>query len=153
VLGQLRNVLKVREGHLLEVQSELSKLSDEPWASRTLEVLDRHVVIIDPATREKREAIGGQRVFDIPLRVVISRLKDAVAKLNERGPDKVGKVVHDRFVAQNQPVISGTRITVEAVKSFADAGYGVERILKEYPSLTAADVEAAIAFQGTSAAA
>jgi uncharacterized protein (DUF433 family)/DNA-binding transcriptional MerR regulator len=152
ILGQLRNQHKVPERHLIEVQAELANLSDEPWASRTLEVLNRRVVIVDSASKKKRMAISGQGVFDIPLRVVIGNLRGAVSKLNERGADRIGKVIHNKFIAQNQPVIAGTRIPVEAIKSFADAGYSVERILKEYPTLEAADVEAAIAYRGAAAA-
>ncbi len=153
VLGQLRNKLRVPEAHLMDVQRELSKLSDEPWASRTLEVLKRRVVIRDPVTLEKRELISGQRVLDIPLRLVISSLRGAVAKLNERGADEIGKVKRYKFVSENQPVIAGTRISVAAIKSFADAGYSVDAIIKEYPGLKAEDVKAAIEYHGQSAAA
>lgn len=153
VLAQLRNVFRCSIPHLLDVQRELSKLSDDPWAATTLHVLRRRVVITEPGSRRKREAVGGQQVLDIPLRVVITGIRDAVARLNERAVDEIGKVVHAKFVAQNQPVIAGTRIPVEAIKSFAGAGYSVERILREYPDLTAADVHAAIDYQVISAVA
>ncbi|HEX3918447.1 MAG TPA: DUF433 domain-containing protein [Caulobacteraceae bacterium] len=152
-LGQLRNQYHVAEAHLIEVQKELSVLSDEPWASRTLEVLNRRVVVYDSASRHKREVVGGQHVFNIPLKVVITGVRSDVAKMNERSGDQVGKVVQAKFVSQNQPVLSGTRIPVAAIQSFARAGYNTDRILKEYPGLTAADVQAALAYESDSAAA
>ena len=44
-------------------------------------------------------------------------------------------------------LIPGTRIPARAIKRFAKAGYSVAQILKEYPDITAADVEAAIAYR------
>lgn len=153
ILAQLRNRFRCTVAHLLDVQRELSKLADDPWTATTLQVLGRRVVITEPGTRKKKEIVGGQRVLDIPLRVVITSVREAVARLNERSEDELGKVVHAKFVAQNQPVISGTRIPVGAIKSFADAGFSIEKILEEYPTLTAADVQAAISHQGEHAAA
>lgn len=153
VLGQLRNKYRISVPHLLETFERLSKLSDTPWSSVVLYVLGRRVVIAEPGSRRKREVVSGQQVLDIPLKVVIAGVRDAVAKLNERGHDEIGKVVQGKFVAQNQPVLAGTRIPVDAIKSFAAAGYADEHIVKEYPSLTIADVRAAIAYQGSSDAA
>jgi len=42
--------------------------------------------------------------------------------------------------------IIDTRIPVRAVVSFSEAGYSAEDILREYPTLTPADIEAALAF-------
>lgn len=153
VLGQLRNVHRVSIPHLQHVLQRLSALSDHPWSSTTLEVLGRRVVIVEPGARRKHEVVSGQRVLELPLKLVISGLRDAVARLNERGADEVGKVVRGKFISQNQPVFAGTRIPVSLIRSFADAGYNTAAILKEYPDLTAADVQAALAYESGSAAA
>ena len=153
VLGQLRNKYKVPVPHLQEVQRELGQLSDDPWSSTTLYVLKKRVVVSSPSARRKHEVGSGQQVLDVPLRVVITGMRDAVARLNERGDDKVGKIVHGKFVAQNRPVISGTRIPVDLIRSFIFAGFDTPAILREFPDLTAADVQAARAFEGASAAA
>lgn len=153
VLAQLRFVHKVPMAHLQDVFRDLSKKSDAPWASTTLEVLNRRVVIRDPGAPHKREAGGRQRVLNIPLRVVIRSVRDAVATLNRRGDDEVGKVIQTRFIAENQPVLAGTRIPIAAIKSFADAGYDAKAIQREYPELTAADIKAAVAYSGVAAAA
>lgn len=50
--------------------------------------------------------------------------------------------IHD-----GEPIISGTRISVFAVKGFASAGYTVRQIMREYPDLTPEQIDAAIAYQ------
>jgi len=43
-------------------------------------------------------------------------------------------------------VIAGTRVSVTAIREFAEDGYSVARIIKEYPVLTEADVAAALTY-------
>jgi uncharacterized protein (DUF433 family) len=150
VLGQLRKH-RVSLSHLSEVHRKLSQLSDAPWSSTVLYVLGREVVVGEPGTRQRRKLVSNQGVFDIPLKVVISSVREDIAKLNERR--RRGEIERDKFVAQNQYVISGTRIPVAAIRSFAEAGYGTAAILKEYPELTLEDVASALAFEGIVAAA
>ncbi len=152
VLGQLRNEHRVSLRHLEEVHRKLSRLSDAPWASTVLYVLGRQVVIGEPGTQRRRMVIGGQGVLDIPLKVVISSVRNDIAKLNQRTDDKRGKVERERFVAQGQTVIKGTRIPVRLIASFAKAGYTNDQILLEYPELTPEDVLAALRFEGVAAA-
>jgi uncharacterized protein (DUF433 family) len=123
----------------------LSHLGDEKWTATTLYVLGRRVVFDDPRTNLRQEVVSGQRVFDIPLRVVISSTRRAVQELNDRS-DRIGQVVRARFIAQNEPVIAGTRVSVTAIREFAEDGYSVARIIKEYPVLTEADVAAALTY-------
>lgn len=146
VLGRLQTQHRVSTKHLIETAKSLSALSDTPWASTVLYVLGRKVVVVEPGTRRKLEVVSGQRVLDIPLKLVISGVRDDVARLNVRDESKVGVIERDKFIAQNQPVLKGTRIPVAAIRSFADAGYSVERILREYPELTTADISSALAY-------
>jgi uncharacterized protein (DUF433 family) len=152
VLNELRNEIGCSLPHLLEVSKKLALMSDDPWSATTLYVLNKHVVIGEPGTNVRLEIVSGQRVLDIPLRFRISSMRSRVAKLNERGPDEIGKVVSNKFVSQGQDVVKGTRVPVSAIKSFASAGYSAAAIVKEYPSLTVADVEAVIAYQDDAAA-
>ncbi|OEC94421.1 hypothetical protein A9Z06_33370 [Rhizobium sp. YK2] len=55
-------------------------------------------------------------------------------------------------VVQSEPVIAGTRIRVDTIKNFHEAGFTVEQILAEYPSLKREDVEAAIRHGSSKAA-
>ena len=146
VLNDLRNKNKIPLSHLRDVSQTLAHFGDERWTKTTLYVLGRRVVFDDPRTDLRQEVVSGQRVFDIPLRVVIASTKKAVLQLGERA-DKAGQIVRARFVSQNEPVMAGTRVPVSAVQDFARAGYSADRIIKEFPDLTLADVEAAVEFK------
>lgn len=153
VLGQLRNTHKIPLQHLRKVSDTLDHLGDARWTATTLYVLGKRVVFTDPRTEDRVEIVSGQRVFDIPLRIVISDTRKAVAKLNHRDESASGRVVHGKFTLQNEPVFEGTRIPVAAVKRYLDAGYAAEAIIAEFPDLTVTDVETAREFgKGQSAA-
>lgn len=153
VLNDLRNEKKVPLQHLRKVSEKLAHLGDQKWTSTTLYVLGKRVVFEDPRTSLREEVVSGQRVFDIPLRVVISSTRQAVRDLNIRGADKVGKIVQAKFVMHNEPVLAGTRIAVGAIQRFLAAGYSASDIIGEYPDLMPADIEAARAYAARSVAA
>ena len=153
VLGQLRNFYKVPLQHLRKVSDTLAHLGDAKWTATTLYVLGKKVAFTDPRTEKRVEVISGQQVFDIPLRVVISDPRKAVADMNRRDETTVGRVVHGKFTLQNEPVFEGTRIPVATVKRYLDAGYSADSIIEEFPDLKFTDIEAARAFEkGQSAA-
>jgi len=54
-------------------------------------------------------------------------------------------------VAGGEAVIKGTRVTLRTVLASLDEGATTEEILKDFPTLTEADVRAAIAFAAASA--
>lgn len=66
-----------------------------------------------------------------------------IGRLRERDPESAGRVTSRRGVHRSKPVFAGTRIPVATVRRYLDAGYDTAAILREYPSLTAADIEAA----------
>lgn len=152
VLNDLRNKKRIPLSHLRGVSEKLAHLGDAKWTATTLYVLGKRVVFDDPHTDLREEIVSGQRVFDIPLRVVITSTRAAVRKLSKR-ENEVGKLSRARFVAQNEPVISGTRVPVAAIQDFAAAGYSPSRIVREYPGIMEADVAAALAFKLDRAAA
>lgn len=153
VLNDLRNLKKIPLSHLREVSSHLAHLGDAKWTATTLYVLGKRVVFVDPRTSRREDVVSGQRVFDIPLRVVISSTKHAVMELSERRDDQIGKIVQARFISQSEPVLAGTRVPVTSIKEFAAAGYSTARIIREYPDLTEKDVKAALAFHPQASAA
>lgn len=57
-------------------------------------------------------------------------------------PDRIAV---DPAVCHGQPCVKGTRIMVSVVFDALAAGVSVEDVLASYPSLTAADVSAALA--------
>jgi uncharacterized protein (DUF433 family) len=151
VLHQLRNDHRVSLQHLREVARQLSDLGDD-WASRTLWVLNKRVVFNDPRTLKKREVVSGQYIIDIPLKVAVEGTRRAIADINQR-EDQVGHVVRDRFISHYEPVLAGTRIPVAAIKRYAEAGFTVEQIIKEYPDLTIDDVRVALKYEDGNVAA
>jgi uncharacterized protein (DUF433 family)/DNA-binding transcriptional MerR regulator len=62
---------------------------------------------------------------------------------NDRDPEAAGKIVRRRGVHGSKPIFAGTRIPVGTVQRYLQAGYDTEAIIREYPSLTPADIETA----------
>lgn len=144
ILNVLRNQYNVPLQHLRKVAEDLPQLSDAKWISTELFVLDRRVVFVEPGTDQYREILSKQYVIGIPLSVVVSDTKRDVERLQEREKEDVGKVARGRNVRHNALVIAGTRIAVKTIKRFAEDGYSIKQIMKEYPTLTEIDIKAAL---------
>jgi uncharacterized protein (DUF433 family) len=52
----------------------------------------------------------------------------------------------DTAVCHGKPCIKGTRVMVSVVLDYLKAGETVETILRQYPTLTAEDVQATLAY-------
>jgi uncharacterized protein (DUF433 family) len=57
----------------------------------------------------------------------------------------MGRIPLDPKIMLGKPVIRGTRITVEIILEKLAAGFGVDDVLDDYPTLTREDVLAALA--------
>ena len=147
VISWIRNVSRVPLSELRITKKRLSHLGADMWAKTTLYVLGKRVVFDNPETGEREEVGSGQGVFRIPLQVVTGEMENSVRRMRQRDSEAVGKIVQKRGVAQNQPVIAGTKIPVRSIQAFAKAGYSVVDINKQYPSITALDIEAAIKYK------
>ena len=62
------------------------------------------------------------------------------------------RIVRDRAICGGEPVFRGTRVTLRTVLASLAEGAMVEEILVDFPTLSAEDVRAAIAFAAASAA-
>ncbi|SIO51262.1 MerR HTH family regulatory protein [Bradyrhizobium erythrophlei] len=151
IVSALRNDANVPLPHLRDVKEKLAHLGDDLWATTTLYVLNRRVIFDSPDMDRREEVVSGQVMLQIPLKVVSGSTEEAVKALRKREDTAIGKIERRKNIAHNQAVIAGTRIPVRSVKAFADAGYSVEQIQKEYPTLTAEDIKAAIAFEAAAA--
>lgn len=147
VINALRNDAKIPLGHLREVKDKLSHLGDDLWAKTTLYVLGKKVVFDNPETGEKEEVASGQGVLQIPLLVVSGNMEEAVKTMRQRNAASIGKIEKKRGVSHSKPVISGTRIPVKSVQAFSEAGYSIDEIMKQYPTLTREDIRAAINYK------
>jgi len=56
------------------------------------------------------------------------------------------RVTIDSAVCNGKPTIRGKRISVQTVLEFLSAGESREEILRQYPSLEEADIDACLAF-------
>ncbi len=153
VLHVLRNQYNVPLQHLRKVSADLSHLSDAKWTATTLYVLNRHVVFVEPDSDRYREIVSKQYVIGIPLSVVVSDTKRDIEQLQTRGDAQIGKFEKARLVNHNALVIAGTRIAVATIRRFAEDGFSVDQIMREYPTLTESDIKAAIAYKGDGIAA
>ena len=147
VIHAIRNEAKIPFAELLKTKQRLAHLGDDLWARTTLYILGKRVVFDDPDTGGRQEASSGQGVLQIPLRVVTGTMEDAVRAMRERKSDLIGTIDRKRSVAQNQPVIAGTRIPVRSLQAFAKAGYSVAQINAQYPDITERDIEAALNYK------
>ncbi len=144
VLKNLRNDIGCSLQHLREVKGQLAELGDIKWSDTTLYVLGKRVVFHDDRRDEYYEPVSNQKVMKIPLRIVRSDMRNAVQDLWTREEDMYGQTVKARRVVHNEVVFAGTRITVKSVIDFVSAGFTVEQIIREFPTLTQLDIETAI---------
>ena len=84
---------------------------------------------------------------------IAEEMRREIARLRHRDNSEFGKINRNRAVMNNQPVFAGTRIRINIVQSFSEAGYSMDQILREYPTLTVADIAMAIAMMDSKVAA
>lgn len=56
------------------------------------------------------------------------------------------RIIKDPAICGGEPVIKGTRVRVKIILDNLTEGHNADGIVKSYPTLTVADVNAAIAF-------
>jgi uncharacterized protein (DUF433 family) len=143
VISVLRKQYKIPLQYLRTAAKALSQYTEAPWSELTLFVFGKEVLFREPDTGVMRGALSKQYV-NLPLRSIIEDVAERSNKLRERTTDHFGNVIRNRFVAHNAWVVAGTRIPIAAINRFVKAGYSTKQIIREYPSLTEKDVEAAI---------
>lgn len=126
----------------------LAERFEAPWAELRFGVVGRKVVFPDPNTGEWTSATEDKQGFFPVMVDEIARVTESDASvLKERRVDQIGKIVRHRHVSHNSWVLDGTRIPTSAVWHFHEAGYDIEGIIREYPDLHVADVEAALEYE------
>lgn len=86
-------------------------------------------------------------VITIDSASLVKEVKRQVERLGERTPDQIGRVTHDRYVMNGDPIIAGTRIPIVTIVDFARQGLTPAEIVASYPRLTEEDVAAAVAYE------
>jgi len=143
VIARLRRRVPLQR--LRIVKERLREFSPDLWRGITLWVHGNNVAFVHPNTGQPEEVVSGQKLMKLPLSDTLDDLDAGVQLLLRRDETLVGRLVQHRRIMHNRPVIAGTRIPVAAIRSFHEAGYSVDKIIAEYPSLTAQDVQAALA--------
>jgi DNA-binding transcriptional MerR regulator len=144
VINVLRNQNSIPLQHLRKVAEKLAHLADNKWTGTTLWVVGKRVLFQGPGDPRPKEIVSGQFHLDFPLKKVVSATQRDVKRLLARPAARVGAVEQSRYVNHNAWVVAGTRIPTRAIRRFHEAGYTVPQIIKEYPDLTAQDVDAAL---------
>ena len=106
-------------------------------------------VVIQTGSGDWAHPITGQIIFEgtLPLQRFGEELT-AAADRDYKRRRRAGVIERRRGKLGSKPVFAGTRIPVETVVRLHSAGWDLERILDNYPGLTAADVKAALAEAG-----
>jgi uncharacterized protein (DUF433 family) len=152
----LRTIALLRNKHNIPLQQLrragewLARHHETPWASLKFYVGGGKVFFDDPESGERMATEPqGQEVFPVEMIEVAREMEAAANRLRERTADQIGRIIRNRYVLGNRPVLDGTRIPTSTVWNFHEAGYGTAAIISEYPQLTPADVEAAITYEKT----
>lgn len=143
-IAMLREHLPLQE--LRRVGEWLHARYDEPWAELQFTVVGRKV-IFEGDDGVPRVAGTDQVAIRVMLSEVANDTERASIELLGRRPDQIGAIVRNRTIQHNSWVVDGTRITTSAIYDFFRAGFAPEAIQREYPRLTLADIQAAIAFE------
>jgi DNA-binding transcriptional MerR regulator len=150
----LRTIAILRQKHGISLQ-ELRSLSrwlaenyQTPWSSLRFFVSGDRLFFRDPITGAViASQPTGQLAMPFVMDEVVRDVSSRADRLRQRATEEIGRVERRRNVAHNAFVIAGTRIPTAAIYDFHRADYDIEAIIREYPRLTKADVEAAIAHE------
>ncbi len=147
-LSELRGHYRIPLQTLRRVGDELGRRCEAPWSELTLYIVGKRVFYQsehDAATRSADRL--GQQLMPFELVKVEGSVREGLSRLRVRDEEQVGKISRHRHVAENQPVVAGTRIPTRAIWEFHQADYSMSAILRAYPQLQTADVTAAIDFE------
>jgi uncharacterized protein (DUF433 family) len=131
---------------LKKVARELIKRGYDHWAQVKLYVVKKQVHFRTPGSGDVEGVWTGQLAM-VPIIDVIQDVENRVRDLQKRNETQVGAVERHKHVVRNATVIAGTRIPTAAIRRFHEAGYTVQQILRQYPTVTIEDVKAAISHE------
>jgi uncharacterized protein (DUF433 family) len=145
-IAVLMKEYKISLQKLRKVAEELIKRGYDHWADLKLYVIKGQVHFRPPKTNDIESVWDGQLAM-VPVIDVINDVEARVKQLKKRDESQLGHIERNKYVVRNSPVIAGTRIPTAAIRRFKEAGYSVEQIVKQYPTLTPEDVQAALAHE------
>ena len=148
VVARLGKEHGVPTRQLRKVGEWLRDRYEAPWSTLRFYVAGRQVFFDDPETNARMATRPpGQMVFPIEMQAIADEMQKASAQLRQRAPEDMGEIDRHRYVLGGAPIVKGTRIPTSVIWEFHQAGYDVDAILREYPTLSREDVLAAISFE------
>jgi uncharacterized protein (DUF433 family) len=149
-IALLRNKYNIPLQQLRRVGEWLATHHETPWASLKFYVGGGKVFFDDPESGERMATEPhGQEVFPVEMVEVIREMEKAADHLRQRAPDQIGRIVRDRQILHNAPVLAGTRVPTSAVWNFHEDGYDTDAIIHAYPRLTPDDIQAAVTYEAS----
>jgi uncharacterized protein (DUF433 family) len=145
-IALLRQQYRISLQQLRKVATELIARGFGHWAEIKLYVVKGQVHFRRPGSDDVEGVWDGQLAM-VPVIDVIQDVEERVHHLRQRTPEQRGHVERHKFVVRNASVVAGTRIPTAAIRRFREAGYSVDGIIRQYPTLTKEDVEAALAHE------
>jgi uncharacterized protein (DUF433 family) len=117
----------------------------EEWQGRRLYAVAGDVF---PNHEDALAAAGSpDGIEEIDLAAIAEEVRRDVDRLAERTPDQIGRVAHDRYIMNGEPIIAGTRIPIVTILAEVRRRASPAEIVDAYPRLTEEDGAAAVAFQ------
>ncbi|PWE78854.1 hypothetical protein XF30_21015 [Bradyrhizobium sp. SUTN9-2] len=145
-IAVLMKEYKISLQKLRKVAGELIRRGYDHWADVKLYVVKGQVHFRPPKSDDIEGVWDGQLAM-VPVVDVINDVEARVDQLKKRDESQLGHVERHKFVVRNSSVVAGTRIPTATIRRFNEAGYSVDQIVKQYPSLTPEDVQAALAHE------
>lgn len=142
-ISVLRHKYKISLRKLTNVAKELEARGFSHWADTKLYVLKKEVYFKHRRSDHIESLKDGQYAM-LSVIDVINDVHEKVIELKKRIPSQRGRIERNKYVARNSWVIAGTRIPTATIQRYVDAGFTEGQILREYPTLTADDMQAAL---------
>ena len=147
VIAILRKEHQIALQTLRKVAEYLSQYHARPWSGLVIYVSGKKVHFKEPASGKIRKVGSSQFVFPLEVDRIADDMSAKANELRIRHSDQIGRVERNRNVVHNAWVVAGTRIPTKTVWRYHQAGYDAAAILRDYPLLTAADVDRAISHE------
>ena len=142
VVAWLRTERDMSLQHIRRVVAHLySRGYGAPLRELKFATLGREIYFQHPDGSWEGDLSPDQIILEETIR--LEPLRSRITRAVQRSADQVGQIVTRRGVMGSKPIFAGTRILVDTVRRYLEAGYDAAAIIEEYPSLTEADVEAA----------
>jgi len=150
VIAQMHGALCISMQELRKIKPWIEDRHETPWASLKFYVSGRHVYFDDPKTGTLMDGRpAGQIVMPFQMKPIVEEMETAAQQLTQRQPEQLGKITRHKYVQNNALVVEGTRIPIATIRRYHEAGYDAAAIIGQYPTLTPADIDAAILYEET----